>query len=245
LAAAVSAAMVGVCSLSFPAQAQLPPDNNQLVPISSYLPAPNVEPPRFLRIEESGATDNGDYLAQIMSNTKDRVYRFVNMPVRVYIQPPPKPEFELACERAWQNWQFRSVGLVSFIRVPRADQARVRILWAHLGDSTLGGHTITNGTSFSIGGVPLPVFMPRSKTDVPPQEIDLNLDPILREDAELQPLLVENLVTHEIGHALGLIGHSLNRDDMMYTETDVFSRITQRDLNTLRRLYKLRADVTL
>jgi hypothetical protein len=226
-------------------------NGSQLLPISSYLPVSNVEPPRFRRIEDVGATENGDYLTSIMANTKNKVFRFNEMPVRIYIQPAPRPEFERACERAWQNWQFRSGGLVSFTRVYKPEQARVKIIWTHLRDATLGAHTVTkwhqesNGSWVPTGGM-YPLFVPGPSVNVPPQEINMNLAPIENEqDPELQPLLVENLVTHEIGHALGMIGHSPNHNDMMYQDTDVFSRISQRDLNTLKRLYRLTPDVPL
>ena len=59
---------------------------------------------------------------------------------------------------------------------------------------------------------------------------------------------------HEIGHSLGIMGHSYNKDDLMYMETNNdrsfdsfrsdFQLISSNDLNTLKLLYKLVPDIT-
>lgn len=59
---------------------------------------------------------------------------------------------------------------------------------------------------------------------------------------------------HEIGHSLGIMGHSYNKDDIMYMETNNnnnfdslrsdFQLISSNDINTLKLLYKLVPDIT-
>ncbi|MCD7739830.1 MAG: matrixin family metalloprotease [Candidatus Gastranaerophilales bacterium] len=57
------------------------------------------------------------------------------------------------------------------------------------------------------------------------------------------------LAQHEIGHALGIGGHSANDDDIMYYDYDKISddigerNITDRDLNTINLLYRMVPDV--
>ncbi len=66
---------------------------------------------------------------------------------------------------------------------------------------------------------------------------------------------IYNTALHEIGHALGIMGHSYNKDDLMYMETNTnnnkfnelrsdFQLISSSDLNTLNLLYKLIPDIT-
>ncbi|MEI8128225.1 MAG: matrixin family metalloprotease, partial [bacterium] len=66
---------------------------------------------------------------------------------------------------------------------------------------------------------------------------------------------IYNTALHEIGHALGIMGHSYNKDDLMYMETNTnnnkfnglrsdFQLISSNDLNTLNLLYKLIPDIT-
>ena len=59
---------------------------------------------------------------------------------------------------------------------------------------------------------------------------------------------------HEIGHALGIMGHSYNKGDIMYMETNNnnsfnpfesdFQLLSSNDLNTLNLLYRLVPDIT-
>jgi len=65
---------------------------------------------------------------------------------------------------------------------------------------------------------------------------------------------IYNTALHEIGHSLGIMGHSQNPDDLMYMESnknninyDINSDIqliSSSDLNTLNLLYKLVPDIT-
>lgn len=66
---------------------------------------------------------------------------------------------------------------------------------------------------------------------------------------------IYNTALHEIGHSLGIMGHSFNKDNLMYMETEQdnsyfnqfrsdFMSISQVDLNTLNLLYKLVPDIT-
>jgi tetratricopeptide (TPR) repeat protein len=56
--------------------------------------------------------------------------------------------------------------------------------------------------------------------------------------AALRKQQVEKLVLHELGHAIGIWGHSKDPDDIMYTHP-IVSRLSQRDINTVRKLYGL------
>lgn len=64
-----------------------------------------------------------------------------------------------------------------------------------------------------------------------------------------------NTILHEIGHALGIMGHSYSAEDLMYMTADddnnfyapyrsSFQYLSSKDVNTVRLLYKLIPDIT-
>ena len=62
-----------------------------------------------------------------------------------------------------------------------------------------------------------------------------------------------NTVLHEIGHALGIMGHSYNSNDVMYMSAEdniykedrsYFQYLSEQDINTIKLLYKLIPDIT-
>lgn len=66
---------------------------------------------------------------------------------------------------------------------------------------------------------------------------------ISKKGLENRPLTQKELLStiiHEIGHALGIQGHSRNKNDIMYenTESYQFTSLSDRDINTLYELYK-------
>ena len=73
-------------------------------------------------------------------------------------------------------------------------------------------------------------------------------DPLGRKISKQQ---MYNTALHEIAHALGLLGHSDDKDNVMYMINDYAysnkekkSVLTEADINTIKLLYKLKPDVT-
>ena len=66
---------------------------------------------------------------------------------------------------------------------------------------------------------------------------------------------IYNTILHEIGHALGIMGHSYNSEDLMYMSQNnnnniyakyksSFQYLSSKDINTIKLLYKLAPDIT-
>lgn len=228
-------------------------------------PAPlyNMAPARFVRIEPPNQSRQvgGDYFADVMKATKGKVFRFKTMPIPVYISPYQERGFTEACIGGFEDWEERTGHSVRFIQVDNPDEARIRVIWSHLGIKSdgkgcaLGAHTTLKWKSrpsgslavMNMGLVPVPLYVPKvgPKYVVPPQVIEVNLSLILSRDHEVRFHLLKNIVAHELGHALGLLGHSPNPTDLMYSLTDEHSRLSPRDIATVRRVYEQKVDVPL
>lgn len=240
-----------------------PLNNEEIRQLASGLPSVNVMPPRFYRIEtaEQAETPSGNYLPAIMKATSQKVMRFKVMPVPVYITPFTNSLYTQACIQGFESWENRTNGLVRFAQVKDPNQARIRVIWNSLGMSTdanncaLGAHTVTKWkkkppgtvTMLNVGSIPVPLYLPRlgPKYQVPAQVIEVNLDLIASKNEEIRYIVLKNIVTHELGHALGLLGHSPDRADMMYDVTDENSRISRRDIETLSKIYEMKIDIGL
>ena len=168
------------------------------------------------------------YFDYITVFSDGKITRFTQMPIRVHIAPMPIEvkgvEAYLESFRyAMREWEAAADGRIQFQEVAATDHAAIRVRWQRGGlrriiDTTLGRTELTR----------------LSETDF---EVDVVLS--LRESGSAALLSQEKMRTvclHELGHAIGLWGHSPDSADVLFFAATA-QRPTDRDKATLHSVY--------
>ncbi len=137
--------------------------------------------------------------------------------ITVWVQPC---EYSRTVYKAFQEWMIAAGGCVKFIDAKDKEDANITVSFVPAIDGLKVGVTHQH----TIG----PYMV---KADVRLRYKDFNNRKISQEK-------MYAVAVHEIGHALGIMGHSSNRNDIMYPTTDVIGiHASNRDVNTIRTFY--------
>ncbi len=173
---------------------------------------------------KAGAADQGNYRNEIKNVAK---WQNPNN-IKVYIQPYNGKE--ALFRRALQIWDNRLMVVhFSFQNVP--DNADIQCSYVDFIKAGVAG--VTEFSSFLVNRETGEKFFN------PPVTVKISLqDPNSGRpftDNELQ-----SVILHEIGHALGILDHTQNKNDIMFFSTETYknSQISNRDVNTIKEIYK-------
>lgn len=165
----------------------------------------------------------GDYLDEIARTEDGAFVQWPTYPVKIFIQSDNQVWFD-AVESAVQEW----TEYIPLRITPRREEAMVTI---ERSEQIAG-----------ISGFAAPLFY-FAKDGSLQQTVEIRIGEYPRGALE-----VAAVARHEIGHALGLLGHSPDTGDLMFggyhanqtggQRAQFLPRITARDLNTLQRVYE-------
>lgn len=185
-------------------------------------------------------TTTTDYFDYITLFSDGKITRFSEMPITVYISPvikesPYLPELRYAMH-VWTN---ASDELIQFQETDSPDNADIRVSWGY--SSYMKIHDTRLGSA-QLKRIHNSQTTDKEKTENIKVEIIL----ILEGDeniTELSQVEMRTVCLHEFGHAIGLWGHSSHAGDICYP-TATAQHPSQRDLNTLRKLYNTAIDTS-
>lgn len=176
-------------------------------------------------------------------------------PLAVYVQPPQfdpalQEQFDASKEpnafteaawRALESWEHSLGGVVSFRRVRGAEDADLRIvLVGQVGPAPEDGVQVLGTTAMHDACKVKGRSMWADRLDVEFAVPEIRI--YVADDHGLLPAnQVERNVLHELGHALGMHGHSPIPADLMYAvaRDRRVERLSQEDVNSFRALYRL------
>lgn len=153
-------------------------------------------------------------------------------PFKVYVPATStvrgyKPEYEKILIEAFKKWQSASNDKVRFEFVDKVENSDIDCVWKDDPTEAVfkaeGGHAHLETLGGKIKHAKIYLLTVWS----------MNLTPT---DA-----IMGKLALHEVGHSLGILGHSDNRDDIMFFTIDVSPKegqVSPRDVKTLGELYK-------
>jgi hypothetical protein len=183
------------------------------------------------------AAATAGYLNELIAQEGKHRWAASHLPLKVFIDsgagvPGYRPNFDSIMVSALDEWIKTSQGILSWQRVASAEQANIVITWTSVRterpEGTEAGltKTTTRMNPITREGVIAKVNM-HIVTQLPGRAFS---------DADIKKTCL-----HEIGHALGLQGHSPNAGDIMYYAISPRqkSALTERDRATINDLYSL------
>ncbi len=168
--------------------------------------------------------DQGDYFNEI---TDVRRWEYPNS-IKVYIKGNTGKEHIL--KNAFEIWD-KSQNKVNFVTVYSESRADIVCEYVNWIDSEKAGITYSlgykKGSETYIKNAKIQISMHKS-----------NMQKTMGGNYTDSELL--SITLHEVGHAIGIISHSDNINDIMYYSTASYrnSTLSNRDINTVRKLYK-------
>ncbi len=177
-----------------------------------------------------------DYYIDATAGKVPKRWAAARMPLRVCIFAGDaaagyRSQFGELLKRSFVEWEKQSAGKVKFVFIGKASKADIVCEWTD--DPTRMESPAENGEAevkCLLSGITKARII------------------LLLNDASAFPLtdnLVRTLCLHEIGHSLGLLGHSARPEDIMFCTAPLVDReqhLSRRDINTLRRVYQQDVD---
>ena len=190
--------------------------------------------------DESKTETAQTYFDHVTLFSGGRITRFTQMPIRVHISPTLRPlPYLKAIRYAMNTWEAATNGKIRFQETETPEHADIRVNPTYSGrlaflDTRLGSAKLarfsqgTNAQSNNTGQ--------RSSTAI---DFTVEVVLVLEGDGTIGELSEEEMQTvclHELGHAIGLWGHSPHTDDVCHAMATA-QYPTQRDINTLLKIY--------
>ncbi len=178
-----------------------------------------------------------DYLKEACSKQVIR-WAVNRIPIKVYIETPNgvvgyKSQFNQYMMDAMKAWEKASEGRIRFVQMTSPRGANITVRWTAEPDKVhMGGEQ----------GVTRFQYLACTPNNATVQGADIYIVTLARGTRIILPdVTMKAVCLHELGHALGIAGHSPYRVDVMYpsvSSNEVKIKLTEQDAATIKRLYQ-------
>ncbi len=187
-----------------------------------------------------GVEDN--YIFNAISGKEIVRWDMAKFPVKVYYQLPPDipPYYKINIEKAFSDWSTRA-GYLKFEKTDNKKNANIFITFKDYNKNDCQGRNCLFTAAYT---------EPVINSDSTLEKMNLTFYKTGPSKSSFSQREIYNTALHEIGHTLGIMGHSDNSSDIMYANSqrvnDLYSayrtdlqKISMRDLKTLALLYRM------
>ena len=189
-----------------------------------------------------------NYIEQVAINNGIMRWDTETFPIKIIIldnSNKPSPQYyRTQILKAFSQWNV-SAGFLKFAVVNREKDANITIKIESIPENTCEGNICKYVAGFTLPEYNGKILKKMSITLY-------STDPFGNFFSDKE---IYNTILHEIGHALGIMGHSYNSEDLMYMEqnnnSNIYSQhkssfqyLSSKDINTIKLLYKLSPDIT-
>lgn len=188
-----------------------------------------------------------NYINHVSYDNKILRWDINTFPLKIYIENTSiknLPNYYVSeIKKSFTSWQNAS-GFISFTYIDDEKKADIVVKFSNINDSDCSGTGCKYVVAYTV-----PIVKGNRLKQMIITVYDKDPFGNLLSTKELH-----NTVLHEIGHALGIMGHSQNSYDLMYMATNQnliqaqnlsnYIYLTSSDINTLKLLYKLVPDIT-
>lgn len=196
-----------------------------------------VKPTLLELVDSRSKMDPHDYFGELVSHSRIGYWSKSQMPLRIYVPDPSKKDGfsdfdrkEIA--RCFDEWCAIVPDRVSYKMVDDPEQADILFSQKpHLIDLSYSRSVLAHTIPTPSGPERWAVF-PASKARIEP----IKFYPEVKDYSDKRAALRHTVFLHEIGHSLGIIGHSCNAGDLMFFSGS--GTLSERDKETFRRIYR-------
>lgn len=192
------------------------------------------------------SNSGNNYIEQAPADSKIIRWNKESFPLNVYIDTTTTlPDYYISSVRqALNQWQ-SAIDFISFKTTDKRNDAQIVISFKNLPDNVCDDNVCKY-----VAGYTNPKIISGKLTTM---EITIyDKDP---KGEYFTTKEIYNTILHELGHSLGIMGHSYSTSDLMYQQnqeqTSIFAKhrsefqyLTQSDINTVKLLYMLEPNIT-